>query len=84
MAETLPSRGAAELVALAARNGVLRRAVVVALVVGTVLNLINQGDRLISGTEPDWFKLILTYLVPFVVSTHGSMTVLMRSQGSPS
>ena len=68
------------MLSLAARNGVFRRALVVALVVGTVLNLINQGDRLLSDEAPDWLKLALTYLVPFVVSTHGAMTVLARPE----
>lgn len=36
-----------------------------ALVVGTVLNLINQGDRL---GPIDWLKLAPTYAVPFFVS----------------
>ena len=71
---------AREMLSLAARSGVFRRALVVALVVGTVLNLINQGDRLFSGDSPNWWKLALTYVVPFVVSTHGAMTVLLRQQ----
>ena len=80
-AETSTLRGT---LAFAARQGVFRRALVVALVVGTVLNLINQGDRLLSGQGPDWLKLALTYLVPFVVSSHGALTVLLKAQKRPS
>ena len=50
------------------------RAGVVALVVGTLLNLINQGDAVFGGGDVDYLKLALTYLVPFLVSTHGAMT----------
>lgn len=57
------------------RAGVFTRALAVALVVGTALNLINQGDRLVSGGPIDWLKLALTYTVPFFVSTHGALSV---------
>jgi len=37
----------------------------VALTVGTVLNLVNQGDALIGMARINWLKLILTYCVPY-------------------
>lgn len=54
------------------RGAVLRRSIGVALVVGTVLNAINQGDRLAQGLSPVWTKLLLTYLVPFLVASYGA------------
>jgi hypothetical protein len=39
----------------------------VALVVGTILLLINQYDALFFDTEIRWFSAVLTYCVPFVV-----------------
>lgn len=59
-------------------NGIPQRALVVALVVGTVLNLINQGDAALSGCAINWGKLVLTYAVPFAVSTHGALSVKKR------
>jgi hypothetical protein len=47
---------------------------IVALVVGTSLNLINQGDALFSGERLTLWKLALTYVVPFLVSAHGALT----------
>jgi hypothetical protein len=46
----------------------------VALVVGTVLALINHYDALFHGTltNTDIFQILLTYLVPYAVSTFGS------------
>lgn len=44
----------------------------VALIVGTVLNLINQGDALFTFGHVDWSKLLLTYSVPFAVATYSS------------
>ena len=50
------------------------RACAVAVVVGTLLNLINQGDAIFGGGAVNYLKLALTYLVPFLVSTHGALT----------
>ena len=55
-------------------GGVPRRSLVVALIVGTVLNLINQGDAMLSGMPIDLAKLLLTYLVPCCVSTYGAVS----------
>jgi hypothetical protein len=52
----------------------------VALVVGTILNLINQGDRLFSGQSPDFTKLTLTYLVPYFVSTYGAASFRLYAE----
>jgi len=70
--------------ALARTPEVVARAFKVALVVGTILTLINQGDLLIAGIAPDWIKMILTYLVPYCVSTHGAATAMLgRNQREP-
>jgi len=50
----------------------IRRSLCVAAVVGTLLNAINQGDVILAGHEPNWPKLLLTYIVPFFVSTYGA------------
>lgn len=63
---------------LATRPHVIRSAVIVALVVGTILNAINQGGVILSGRTPVWWKLILTYLVPYCVSTYGAVTALRK------
>jgi len=39
----------------------------VALIVGTILLLINQYDALLGNTELRLFPALLTYCVPFVV-----------------
>ena len=57
------------------------RALGVALIVGTALNLINQGDALIGHHAVNWLKAGLTYLVPFFVSLHGA--VMSRRDGGP-
>lgn len=51
----------------------LKRSVLTALVVGTVLLAINQGDLLLRGVWPLslLWKVPLTYCVPFCVATWG-------------
>jgi methyl-accepting chemotaxis protein len=53
-------------------RALLLRSVLVSIVVGTILNLINQGDTLLGGGHPDVVKLLLTFLVPFCVSIYGA------------
>ena len=55
-------------------DGVPARSLRVALVVGVVLNLINQGDALASGAPLHWGKLALTFCVPYFVSTYGAVS----------
>ena len=55
----------------------------VALIVGTLLNAINQGPEIASGQWPVWWKLVLTYVVPFAVASYGSYAAFRSSdQGS--
>jgi hypothetical protein len=51
------------------------RSLKVAAVVGSLLALINYGDRLLAGgmAGRDWLKLALTYGVPYGVSTFASV-----------
>jgi hypothetical protein len=51
----------------------LRRTVRIALVVGTVLTLINQADVIARGdaTAITWVKAGANFVVPFVVSNLG-------------
>lgn len=55
---------------------VAKNSLVVALIVGTVLNVINQGDVLWSGSQLDWLKVLLTYCVPYCVATYGAYNAL--------
>ena len=63
-------------------DGVPRRSFFVALVVGTVLNLINQGDVLLGATPINWLKIILTYIVPYAVCTYGAVSFQLRKTRS--
>jgi hypothetical protein len=53
---------------------------VVALIIGTVLNGINQGPEVLAGQWPVWWKLMLTYFVPFAVASYGSYAAFRSSE----
>jgi len=53
----------------------------VALLVGSILALINYGDRIfLHGNMGalDWVKLALTYCVPYCVATYGAARYATR------
>ena len=58
----------------------LRRSAIVAVVVGTILTLLNQGDGLFAGNWNNalYWKIPLTYCVPFLVATYGALTAARR------
>ncbi|DAB29229.1 MAG TPA: hypothetical protein CFH84_10640 [Sulfurimonas sp. UBA12504] len=57
---------------IAVSRGVVKRAAKVALVVGSALNLINQGESLmlLDFANVNFMKLFLTYIVPYSVTTY--------------
>ena len=58
----------------------LRRSLVVAVVVGTALNIINQGPEVLAGEWPVLWKIVLTYVVPFLVASYGSYAAFRSSR----
>jgi len=57
------------------RPSLLRRSLATALVVGTVLTAINQGNLIADGqfSAALYWKIPLTYSVPFCVATWGAL-----------
>lgn len=55
---------------------VLKRSAMASLVVGTILTLLNQGDLLLSAQWHNalYWKIPLTYCVPFLVATYGALS----------
>lgn len=72
----LPSptwRTASDIPAVVLHRPHLRRTLLTTVVVGSVLFAINQLDVVMNGdaTTVTWIKVVLTYVVPFVVSNLG-------------
>ncbi len=63
---------------IACTRDIVVAAIKVALVVGTLLNLINQGGRMYDGLPLSWFHVVLNYLVPYCVSSYSAARNEMR------
>lgn len=62
--------GCKEVCGLAVSHGTPKRAAKLALVVGTLLVLINQWEAVMGAAAMDWQKVLLTYCVPYLVTTY--------------
>ena len=71
---------------LATSGPVVGRALLYLVVVGSLLVAINHGDALLRG-EIDgnrWVKIVLTPLVPYLVSTFSSVSAMRaRAEAAP-
>ncbi len=67
----------------ACQRDIIVRSAKTAVIVGTLLMLINYGDKLLLNEliAADWLKIGLTYFVPYAVSTYASVDTVRR-QGS--
>ena len=63
-------------------RSVVHRALKVALIVGTALNLINQGEVLLSlnFATLNLIKFFLTYAVPYSVTTYTAVSLKLEFQ----
>ncbi len=59
---------------LAFSDGTPRHALIAGFIIGTLLTVINQGDLIWAGEMPNLVKIVLTYLVPYCVTTYGAVT----------
>ncbi len=60
---------------------IIRKALQTAAVVGTMLTVINHGDALLAHhLTPDLlWQIPLTYVVPYLVSTYGALSISRRT-----
>lgn len=65
---------------VALRRDVVERSLRVAVIVGTVLVVINYTDRFMQHALCgfDFFKMGLTYLVPYGVSTYAAVNAILK------
>lgn len=55
----------------------------IALFVGTVLNVINQGGNFLGSSPVSWLHVALNYVVPFCVATYSAtLNELQRQRTS--
>ncbi|MBT3331670.1 MAG: nitrate/nitrite transporter NrtS [Rhodospirillaceae bacterium] len=73
MSQTLDQTSAPTLAQLVLGDNTPRKAFYTALVVGSVLTMINHGDLILAGGSPPLLKVVLTYCVPYCVTTWGAI-----------
>jgi hypothetical protein len=66
--------------ALATSGRVVKSSIKVSLIVGTVLALINHGPAIVqmSLSSDQFFQILLTYLVPYSVSTYSAVKAIQN------
>ena len=67
----------------AVSDGIPKRAALVALVVGPILTAINQFEALFGDQALSWWKLALTFVVPYVVATVGALGAKPAAEAAP-
>jgi hypothetical protein len=66
---------------VAFRRETVIRSLGVAVVVGTLLAMINHGDAILEGTfgRRNMVQVLLTYLVPYGVSTYANVRAVLSA-----
>jgi len=67
---------------IAVSKSIVIKAIKVSLIVGTTLNFINQGDLIVALAfeQLSLAKLLLTYLVPYSVTTYTATSMKIEFQ----
>lgn len=57
---------------------VIKKGLILSLIIGSILNAINQGDHILANNwnKVSFLKLSLTYITPFLVSVYSTVTAL--------
>ena len=55
----------------------------IGLAVGTMLNLVNQGENIMHGATIEWGHLLLNYLVPYLRMKRRSIQFFQRHTQPP-
>jgi hypothetical protein len=64
--------GLRRLFEVALRWGIVRTSLKVALMVGTILNLLNHWQLILGGMPLPWLHVVANYLVPYCVSSYSA------------
>ncbi len=67
---------------LALEPSIVKRGLKYSVIVGTILVIINQGDAFLAGklTSFQLWQVLLTYTVPYVVSSLSSVQALINQE----
>ncbi len=67
---------------IALEKSTLKKGLIVSIVVGSILNLINQGNLILGNhfSEISIPKLCLTYIAPFLVSVYSTSSSIIQQK----
>jgi hypothetical protein len=51
---------------------IVKNSLRIALVVGSILNLVNQGDAILARIGVSWIHVALNYFVPYCVASYSA------------
>ena len=57
---------------IACTGKIVKNSLRIAVVVGSVLNLVNQGEAILAGAAISWLHIVLNYLVPYCVASYSA------------
>lgn len=56
------------------------QSLLVAIIVGAILNAINQGPDIVEGKPVNVFRLVLTFAVPYFVASYGAYSAFRHDE----
>ena len=71
------------LLSAAMTPSIVRNALQVSAVVGTILNLVNQGGALWSDAPISWPQVVMNYAVPYCVASYSAARNELRRRTTP-
>lgn len=71
------------LIAIVVSRRIARNAAQVSAVVGTVLNLVNQGASIWEGHDISWLHLAMNYIVPYCVASYSAARNELSRRAAP-
>lgn len=57
---------------IATQRHIVIAAIKISFVVGTLLNIINQGSRVVDGLPLSWAHVGMNYVVPYCVASYSA------------
>jgi len=61
---------------------IVKNSLRIALVVGSILNLVNQGGAIMAGTGISWIHVALNYFVPYCVASYSAAKNELTPRGN--
>jgi hypothetical protein len=71
-----------ELFKAACSGKIVKNSLRIALVVGSILNLVNQGSAILAGTGISWIHVALNFFVPYCVASYSAVKNELTPRGN--